>query len=197
MNIATDTRQRLINSARDLLYARSYGHVGVKEICDAAGVQKGSFYHFFPSKQDLALSVLDEHYVALKENIFTRAFRPEYPPLERISKLVENIYAFQKRVKEQTGKALGCPYGNIASELGSLDEPIRQHTVTLFKRIEAEIHACLEEAVSKGDIPPLDTAASARAMFAYIEGMLLMAKARNDPEVIRELGSAILGIRVG
>lgn len=197
MNTVTDTRQRLLDSARDLLYARSYGNVGVKEICDAAGVQKGSFYHFFPSKQELALAVLDEHYLGLKEQIFARAFRTEYPPLERIRQLVENIYAFQKTVTEQTGKTLGCPYGNIVSELGSQDETIRSHTATLFKRIEAEIRACLEEAVQRGDAAPMDTAASARAMFAYIEGMLMMAKASNDPEVIRELGPAILGIRVG
>jgi len=46
MKASTDTRQRLLDSARELLYSRSYGNVGVKEICDMAGVQKGSFYHF-------------------------------------------------------------------------------------------------------------------------------------------------------
>jgi hypothetical protein len=43
MEFATDTRQRLINSARELMFARSNSAVGVQEICTSTGVQKGSF----------------------------------------------------------------------------------------------------------------------------------------------------------
>jgi TetR/AcrR family transcriptional repressor of nem operon len=60
MDKTRDTRQRIINAAQALIYQRSYNEVGVQEICDHAKVQKGSFYHFFPSKSDLALAVLDK-----------------------------------------------------------------------------------------------------------------------------------------
>ncbi|WMP19056.1 TetR/AcrR family transcriptional regulator [Thiothrix lacustris] len=196
MNTPIDTRQRLLNSARDLLHSRSYGHVGVKEICDMAGVQKGSFYHFFPSKQELTLAVLDEFYLIMKEAVFAQAFRPELSPMQRLSVLMENMYALQKTIKEQSGKTLGCPYGNIASELSTQDEPIRQRLANLFQQMAAALQATLDEAVSKGEIAPCDTAATASAMFAYMEGLMLLAKTRNDPEVIRELGSAMLGIRI-
>ena len=196
MNAPIDTRQRLLNSARDLLHSRSYGHVGVKEICDMAGVQKGSFYHFFPSKQELTLAVLDEFYLIMKEAVFAQAFRPELSPMQRLAVLMENMYAMQKNIKEQSGKTLGCPYGNIASELSTQDEPIRQRIDSLFQQMAAALQATLDEAVSKGEIAPCDTAATASAMFAYMEGLMLLAKTRNDPEVIRELGSAMLGIRI-
>ena len=55
-----DTKQRLLDTAQKLFYARSYEDVGVQEICQEAGVKKGSFYHFFPSKRDLTLAILDE-----------------------------------------------------------------------------------------------------------------------------------------
>lgn len=197
MNQTSNTRDRLLKSARDLFYARSYGHVGVKEICDTAGVQKGSFYHFFPSKQELTLALLEEYFTELKDNIFTRSFLPQLPPMQRLSLWVENIYEFQKMTREQTGKTLGCPYGNIASELSTLDEPIRKGIVDMFTRVETELRATLEEAVRNGDIPPCDTAATATAMFAYIEGLMLIAKTNNDPEIVRQLGSAMLGIRIG
>lgn len=197
MNAPIDTRQRLLNSARDLLHSRSYGHVGVKEICDMAGVQKGSFYHFFPSKQELTLAVLDEFYLIMKEAVFAQAFRPELSPMQRLAVLMENMYAMQKNIKEQSGKTLGCPYGNIASELSTQDEPIRQRLANLFQQMAAALQATLDEAVSKREIAPCNTAATATAMFAYMEGLMLLAKTRNDPEVIRELGSAMLNIRIG
>ena len=197
MNAPIDTRQRLLNSARDLLHSRSYGHVGVKEICDMAGVQKGSFYHFFPSKQELTLAVLDEFYLIMKEAVFAQAFRPELSPMQRLAVLMENMYAMQKTIKEQSGKILGCPYGNIASELSTQDEPIRQRLANLFQQMAAALQATLDEAVSKGEIAPCNTAATATAMFSYMEGLMLLAKTRNDPEVIRELGSAMLNIRIG
>jgi TetR/AcrR family transcriptional repressor of nem operon len=196
MNTPIDTRQRLLNSARDLLHSRSYGNVGVKEICVMAGVQKGSFYHFFPSKQELTLAVLDEFYLIMKEKIFAQAFRPERSPMQRLAAVLENIYALQKTIKEQSGKTLGCPYGNIASELSTQDEPIRQRIDSLFQQMEATLQATLDEAVSKGEIAPCNTTATATAMFSYMEGLMLLAKTRNDPEVIRELGSAMLSIRI-
>lgn len=194
---SNNTRDRLLKSARDLFYARSYGHVGVKEICDMAGVQKGSFYHFFPSKQELTLALLDEYFAELKENIFERSFRQELTPMQRLAAWLDNIYEFQKMTREQTGKTLGCPYGNIASELSTLDETIRQRVSGFFIKVQNEIQATLDEAVQHADIPPCDTAATAAAMFAYLEGLMLMAKTNNDPEVVRQLGSAVLGIRIG
>jgi TetR/AcrR family transcriptional repressor of nem operon len=91
---------------------------------------------------------------------------------------------------------LGCPYGNIASELSTQDEPIRQRIDSLFQQMEATLQATLDEAVSKGEIAPCNTTATATAMFSYMEGLMLLAKTRNDPEVIRELGSAMLSIRI-
>lgn len=197
MNVPTDTRHRLLHSACNLLHSRSYGHVGVKEICDMAGVQKGSFYHFFPSKQELTLAVLDEFFLISRETVFARAFCPELSPMQRLAALIEHSYALQKTIKEQSGKTPGCPYGNIASELSTQDEPIRQRIASLFQQMEATLQATLDEAVGKSEIAPCNTAATATAMFSYLEGLMLLAKTRNDPEVIRELGSAMLGIRIG
>jgi len=196
MNSNSNTRQRLLKSARDLLYSRSYGNVGVKEICDAAGVQKGSFYHFFPSKQDLALAVLDEYFIELKEYIFSRSFRPEFSPMQQLEHLMENMYEFQKMTKLQTDKTLGCPYSNLVSEMGTLAEPIRQNVSRFFAKVVEEIQSVLQQAIEQNEIEDLDTQATATAMFTYIEGLMLMAKTKNDPEIVKTLGSALFNIRI-
>lgn len=197
MKASTDTRQRLLDSARELLYSRSYGNVGVKEICDMAGVQKGSFYHFFPSKQELTLAVLDEFFIISKQEIFSRSFRPEWSGMQQLKALLENIYVFQKSTKEQIGKTLGCPYGNMSSEMSTQDEIIRQRLNGLLQQMEMSLKTALDQALHEGEIAPCNTAATAAAMFAFIEGLMLLAKTRNDPELIREIGAAMLTIRIG
>ncbi len=197
MKTSTDTRQRLLDSARELLYSRSYGNVGVKEICDMAGVQKGSFYHFFPSKQELTLAVLDEFFIISKQEIFSRSFRSEWSGMQQLKALLENIYVFQKSTKEQIGKTLGCPYGNMSSEMSTQDEIIRQRLNGLLQQMEMSLKTALDQALHEGEIAPCNTAATAAAMFAFIEGLMLLAKTRNDPELIREIGAAMLTIRIG
>ena len=63
---SNDTKQRILASARELIYSRSYSDVGVAAICTHAGVKKGSFYHFFASKQELTLEALDTFYIRNK-----------------------------------------------------------------------------------------------------------------------------------
>ena len=51
-------RTRLLDTARDLIHARSYASASVEDLCAAAGINKGSFYYFFPSKLELYLEVV-------------------------------------------------------------------------------------------------------------------------------------------
>lgn len=197
MNAPTaDTQQRILDAARQLIYSRSYADVGVAEICEQAGVQKGSFYHFFPSKRDLTLAVLDAHYLTFKEQLVERAFTPDIPPLARLERFAKLIYEFQKRLMQDTGRVLGCPVGNLANELASHDEPIRQKIEALFRKAEHLVRQVLKEASADGELPGVNLDATAQAMFAYFEGVMMMAKTQNDPEVLRKLLPAMAQIRI-
>ncbi len=196
MTPGNDTRQRILESARDLIYARGYTEVGVAAICESAGVKKGSFYHFFPSKRELTLAVIDEFLVEFKQRIFVESFDPALSPMNRIRKLAELAYRFQKEVAEVTGQTLGCPFGNLASEMSTQDEVMRRKVETIFSQMEAHFRETLNEAMALGEIGEIDTAATASAMVAYAEGLMLMAKTRNDPEILRTLMPAIADIRI-
>lgn len=196
MSAQVDTYDRILLAARDLIHARSYAEVGVAAICEQAQVKKGSFYHFFPSKQELTLAVLDTYYVDMKELVLDQAFRPELPPLMRLQRLGELVYEFQAQIKQASGHVLGCPFGNLASELATQDEIIRQKLDALFEKLQTAAHETLKEAVAAGDLPPIDVAATARAMFAYFEGVTLLAKTHNDPELLRQLLPAMTQIRI-
>ena len=66
MTAVTDTKQRLLNTALKLVWEQSYGSVSVDQICEKADVRKGSFYHFFASKADLAIAAAEEHWNKLR-----------------------------------------------------------------------------------------------------------------------------------
>jgi TetR/AcrR family transcriptional regulator, transcriptional repressor for nem operon len=196
MTQAHDTKQRLLDTAQKLFYARSYEDVGVQEICQEADVKKGSFYHFFPSKRDLTLAMLDASWKEFRETVLPALFARDIPPLQRLERFLDMQYQHHKAVKEQTGQVLGCPYGNLAGEMSTQDEAIREHVVGIFRDLEAPIEEALADAIAAGDLPKLDTRATATAMVAYLEGLTLLAKTHNDPEVVRTLGPAMLNLAV-
>jgi len=189
-----DTKQRLLNTAQDLFYARSYEDVGVQEICQQAGVKKGSFYHFFPSKRDLVIAMLDASWNQFRETILRDAFAIDIPPLKRIQRLLELQYRHHTETRDKTGHVFGCPFGNLAGEMSAQDEVIRQRLKDILSDFQVPIERTLSEAVAAGELAEIDTHTAAAAMVAYIEGLSLMAKTNNDPAVIRQLGPAILGL---
>jgi len=191
-----ETKQRLLDTARELFYARSYEDVGVQEICREAGVKKGSFYHFFPSKRDLTLAMLDESWQQFRDTLLADAFVGNIPPLQKLQRLLDKQYQHHTAVKEQTGHVFGCPFGNLVGEMGSQDEAIRARVKRIFTDLEEPIRQVLDEAVGAGDLPELDTRATACAMVAYLEGLSLMAKTHNDPEIVKQLGPAMLKLAV-
>ncbi|MCW8964008.1 MAG: TetR/AcrR family transcriptional regulator [Gammaproteobacteria bacterium] len=191
-----DTRQRLIDSARQLIYSRSYADVGVQAICEHAEVKKGSFYHFFPSKIDLTLAVLDHIYIEFKSDLVGRAFANDIPPMQRFSRMAEMIYQFQKEIAESTGQILGCPFGNLSTEMSTQDEEIRLKINEIFDSFQDITKQTLIEAVELGEIGDIDVDATAEAMYAYLEGVMLMAKTRNNAELIKTLAPAVADIRI-
>ena len=191
MVAATDTRERILASALDLIYARIYANVGVQELCEHAGVKKGSFYHFFPSKRDLTIAALDRQWELAKQRIWGPAFTNHLPLREKLQRCFDFFYDHQCGVKSKIGMVPGCPFGNLALELSTQDEAIRRKVDQVFRETTAYVRRAIEEAIASGEIPKQDISAAAEAIVAYTQGAMLMAKTRNDPGVIKELRQGV------
>lgn len=196
MNTATDTRSRIIAAAKPRFHSRSYANVGIQEICESAGVQKGSFYHFFPSKRDLVMAVIDEFADEWANGFVAEAFDEALPPLERINYLLDAVYFWQKSVKQVHGRMLGCIFGNLTLEVSTQDDILRAKLLAIFTRAKSRFKETLDDAVETGALAPLDSGLTAEAMLAYLEGVILLAKAQNDPELIYRLGPAVTSLRI-
>ena len=184
MGRTSDARERLIGAAMDLFHARGYNAVGVNEICEAAEVKKGSLYHFFPGKRDLALAAIEGHWEAIRDEVLESAFAPDLPPLERIRRLFAMTSAHQESGRDENGQIKGCPFGNLAMELSTQDEGIRIELEKIYGRLADYFERALAECS-----PGLDARTRAKELLAYYQGAILLAKTNNDPTLIEAMAT--------
>src|SRR5262245_59355581 len=186
MGRTSDAKERLIQSGRQLMLERGYTAVGVAELCDKAGVNKGSFYHVFPSKQELALEVIDSFWAdtaALLDDMVTG----DGPPLDRLRHFFEAAHARQRKMRKESGHVAGCALGSLAQEMSSQDPVLRKRLGEVFDRHVARFERVIAEAVGRGDVPRLDSRRAARSLTALFQGSVLLAKTWNDPETLTGL----------
>ena len=186
MGRTSDARVRLVTTAMDLICARGYTSVGVQEICARAGVNKGSFYHFFPSKQELALEVI-EAYAHQAQEMWEGVMASGRSPLERMERLFDAMYDAQVSRVGTAGWMCGCPVGNLALELSGQDDRIQQKLRDVLDGWSQAVACMLREATSHGDLPALDADTTAQSVIAYVEGAVLLAKTHNNPDILKQL----------
>src|SRR5262245_56780732 len=78
------TRQKLLDAAQELMLAKGYTATSVDEICETAGLTKGSFFHYFEGKEHLARLVAQRFYASWEEMSRAAPFRRQKDPLRRV-----------------------------------------------------------------------------------------------------------------
>jgi TetR/AcrR family transcriptional regulator, transcriptional repressor for nem operon len=170
----SDARERLVSSAARLFLERSYHGVGVDELCAAADVRKGSFYHYFSSKSELVKAVVDLHADAFLAKLAGSAGAT---PSEKLHAIPDAIGAIQTALETQFGRAVGCPFGNLAAELSTTDEAVRTHLAHQLGAMERQLAIICREAADQGVLRPgTDPDQLAHALLAHYQGIILLAK---------------------
>ena len=178
------TKERLIDTAIDLIWESSYGAVSVDDICKAADVKKGSFYHFFPSKIDLAIAAMDEAYSQFLP-ILNEIFSPSKEPLQRIMGYAQLVYDKQREISEKHGRVCGCPMVSLASEMAPQDESIRGKTQELIAWKKKFYLTAVRDMAAEGVFPPgTDVNVKADNIYAYIIGQMTLARIMNSLEPV-------------
>lgn len=191
MGRTSNARERLLEVTFDLIWQQSYGSVSVDNICKRAKVKKGSFYHFFPSKSDLAVAAYEEHWQRNRPH-YDRAFSPLVPALDRLGNYCQLIYESQRERQLKSGRVLGCPFASVGCELSTQDEKIRLKAEEMFDRHCTYIETALRDANKEGLLHLKDFSCAAQAIFCFIMGRLVQAKIKNDAEVLRNLAPNIM-----
>ncbi len=185
--MARDTRERLLTTARDLVHASTYADVGVDDVCRAARVNKGSLYHFFPSKQALGLAVLDRNWELMRA-LLDQTLGAQGPPLDRLDAFLAGYASMMRTMREHLGGVPGCPLGNLAAELSAHEPVMRARITEVLAAWTDRIADVVREAQARGDVEPtLDATSAARAVVACIQGYSVLAKAEDDPGALDPL----------
>lgn len=193
MGRCSDARDRLLAVASQLVHERGYTAVSVSDICKAAGLKKGSFYHFFRSKHELVLVTLDR-FAEHQEITMQAALGGDRDIREQLSGMLIAMYAGYVRAKRTFGSAHGCPLGNLAQEMAHRDADIQAKLATIFDRWKGQLTQLLRRASERGELVVPDAERSAEAMVAYVQGVTLLAKTTNDPEVFLRLSHGMVAL---
>jgi len=177
---APTSRERLLDAAILLIRTKGYTAMRVEDVCAETGLTKGSFFHHFASKEDLAMAAA-ERFASRSDTMFSRAaYRSHADPLERLLGYID----FRQGAMQGDLAAFTCLFGMLAQETYSthpqLSESAGRHIEQHATTLEGDI-----EAARAARIPDADWSAHGLAMFtqAVIQGAFVLAKSQHDPAV--------------
>ena len=191
MKNTSQTRENIIEAAMHLFHSKGYDAVGVNEICQATGVSKGSFYHFFSTKLDLSLAVA-ETWWRMDQQV-RQTWDEQLDPVSRLRMTLTFRCSFSRQVQQETGFVLGCPFGRLIIELGNKSEALREKVAEVFDDNYEWLRKNLLDAVRQGQLKPdYDVDAAADLLLNTIQGIGVIGKVYNNVERMEAIVNSML-----
>ncbi|MFT2092616.1 TetR/AcrR family transcriptional regulator [Paraglaciecola sp. 2405UD69-4] len=144
----TDTRALLIRSGVEVLTESGFATAGIDGILKKVGVPKGSFYHYFKSKEDFGHAVIENYANYFAAKLDKYLLDDSVHPVQRIINFSND--AKQGIVKFEFKR--GCLVGNLGQEIAILPESYRQILQDIFKDWQAKLASCLVVAKQNSEI---------------------------------------------
>lgn len=188
----SDTRSHLIDTATHLFLNKSYGTVSTSKICQEAEINKGTFYHFFPSKASLLIAAL-EQYTRQTIDRLHLIKSSELTPEQKLKAIFDVPNAINSQWKPTDGLVRGCLISNIGHELGTVDEQIRHATEKCMSQIMEAVKPTIME-FSENQNLGLEANAAAEKLIAMIQGSLTLAKVFNSPHYVTAMSSHAIAL---
>jgi TetR/AcrR family transcriptional repressor of nem operon len=174
------SRTKLLDAALYVIRAKGYSATRVEDICAAAGLTKGSFFHHFKSKEELALAAA-EHFASRAEGLFATApYRRLPDPVDRLLGYVE----FRKAILLGELPQFTCLLGTMVQEAYETHPLIREACDRYIAAHAHTVAADIAQAMRSRGIQAEWTAESlALYTQAVIQGSFILAKARHSAQV--------------
>jgi TetR/AcrR family transcriptional regulator, transcriptional repressor for nem operon len=174
------SKEKLIRAARNLMLAKGYPVTSVDEIIDVAGVSKGSFYHHFDSKEELALTAMHEFLAEGAALMMEGPFRDVADPKKRAIAFLKHVESVTMRLWNH-----GCLLVMFSVELAGTSPRVREETSAILVNMIDRIGAILRPLTKEGGgTMPMTASAMANMYMAVIDGSLVYARATGDSSCI-------------
>ena len=189
----SDSRQRLLQIATELIWESSYAHASVDRICERADIKKGSFYHHFASKEQLALEALETQWAQMRPRL-NEAFSPLLPPLDRIRCFFKQGIDLQVSMYEKAGFVCGCPLISLGCEISTQEPVLRAKVTEILDQKQHYLESAIREAHALGQVYAPDPCMTARIISDYAKGVLTRARIINDLKPVHDLVEGVMAI---
>ena len=181
------TRDRIIQTAAGLVREHGVAATSLELVESTAGVGRSQMYHYFDGRDDLLRAMA----TSTANPIIDRATTA----LADVHSLadIDTWFASLVTANAQTGSIGGCPIGSLVAQMAEHDDETRKVFVDIFARWEEPLVSCLRRLQDNGtlrpDIAVIDVAGT---IMAAMQGGLLLAQVRRDPDQLRR---ALTGAR--
>jgi len=142
------TRDALVRAGVVMLTEKGYSATGIEEVLRSVDVPKGSFYHYFPSKEAFGAELIDSYATYFSRKLDSFFLSEQHPPLERLRGFTDDAASAMKRFRYTRG----CLVGNLGQEMGALPQSFRRQLFDVFIDWQQRTAKCLRSAQTTGVI---------------------------------------------
>jgi TetR/AcrR family transcriptional repressor of nem operon len=182
--VTENARIRLLNAALRIIREKGYGATTVDELCAAAGVTKGAFFHHFKSKEALGVAAA-QYWSETTSGLFASApYHTPADPLDRVMAYID----FRSELIDGPVEGFTCLAGTMVQEVYGSSDAIRAACADAIFGHAATLEADIALAIRRHGAPPGVTAASlARHTQAVLQGGFILAKATDGPDAAKAI----------
>ncbi len=184
-NPDSPAKKKLLDAAERLILERGFAATTVDDICCAAGLTKGSFFHYFDNKDDLCKAVL-AHTMEKRRRLMKDApFTKLADPLDRVLGRLDFLAEMSRVMFQDPDVRAGCLIGNLTQELAHTRPDIRSQCADCLQEVAQDLEGDLAEAKAKhAPRARIDPHSLAEHFVAVMEGSFVLAKAQQGPKAI-------------
>lgn len=180
-----DTREHILDVGEQLIQQRGFTALGLSELLKIAGVPKGSFYHYFSSKEGFGVALLTRHfahYDCRMQKLFTES--PEANQRECLLRYFA-LWIERASCNDQMSSCLAV---KLSGEVADLSEPMREALALGMNQVVAHLAAAIEAGVKQGSLAVVESPSRlAEALYASWLGMALRVKVLRDVTPMQQL----------
>ena len=181
-NEQSDTREMLLRAGVEVLTEKGFCATGIDEILRGVGIPKGSFYHYFDSKEAFGAELIDRYGAYFARKLHHHLGDPSLSPLERLKAFVSDAQSGMAKY----GYKRGCLIGNLGQEMGALPASYSDRLSAVFTDWQERVARCLLSAQAAGEISQnIDCEQHAAFFWIGWEGAVLRAKLERHPAALK------------
>ena len=181
-------KQEIIRIAREVIHSKGYQATSVSDIMAATNIGKGQFYHYFQSKHDLGLAVVEDLVKDWEEQLIIGILNTSDDPVTKLNRMLQWAETSHAEMEIK----YGCAMGNLAIEMSAQDEEFRVKIKEFFIHWVNSVADILTEMIKDHQLDEsINPKKNAESIVAMIEGGILLMVSRQNIQVLQDIFEVI------